>query len=470
MKNIAAVILAAGKGTRMKSGLVKVLHPAAGKPMIDWVVDAARSAGAAPIVLVVGHQADAVSNNFNNCRDIVSAMQEEQLGTGHAVACAGSALKDFSGTVLILCGDTPLLRPETLTSLIVFHQEQKSAVTVLTALMDNPFGYGRVIRDDNGRIQKIVEQKDATQEEQAVCEINSGIYCMESDFLFKNIGSISSDNAQGEFYLTDLVSMATAQGATCLARLTKDSGEIMGVNDRVQLAEAGRILRERINLEHMLSGVSIIDPVSTYIDHGVTIAQDTTIHPNCRISTGTVIGSNCIIESGTSIKKSIIGAGCHIKPNSMLDNAELRDEVTVGPMAHLRPGTLLHSHVKIGNFVETKKTVMGEGSKASHLSYLGDATIGQEVNIGCGTITCNYDGVNKFQTIINDRAFIGSDVQLIAPVTVGANALVAAGTTVIAEVPADALAIGRVRQRNMLGYRTKNPLEIGQDPVDADKV
>lgn len=459
MNNIAAVILAAGKGTRMKSSLVKVLHPAAGRPMINWPVDAARMAGAAPIVLVVGHQADAVKENFKNDQDIVCAMQEEQLGTGHAVSCAGEALKAFSGTVLILCGDTPLLRAATLVDLIEFHRSRNAAVTVLTAIMDNPYGYGRVIRDETGQIQRIVEQKDATQEELSVCEINSGIYCMESEFLFRNIGSINSNNAQGEFYLTDLISMATAQGVICLARSTADSSEIMGVNDRVQLAEAGRILRERINLEHMLSGVTIIDPANTYIDYGVSIAADTTIYPNCRISAGTNIGGDCIIESGATIKKSRIGSGCHIKANCMIDSAELFEDVAVGPMAHLRPGTVLHAHVKIGNFVETKKTVMGEGSKASHLTYLGDAEVGCDVNIGCGTITCNYDGVNKFKTKIGDRAFIGSDVQLVAPVTVGANALVAAGTTVTAEVPDNSLAISRVRQRNILGYRTRNPQE-----------
>lgn len=459
MNKIAAIILAAGKGTRMKSKLVKVLHPAAGRPMISWPVDAARTAGATPIVLVVGHQADAVRNSFRNDHDIVCALQEEQLGTGHAVSCAAEALKSFNGTVMILCGDTPLLRASTLVDLVEFHRSRKSSVTVLTAIMNDPFGYGRVIRDDNGQVLRIVEQKDATPEELAVQEINSGIYCMESEFLFSNINLISSDNAQGEFYLTDLISMANQQGVTCLAKSADDADEIMGVNDRAQLAEAGRILRHRINRSLMFSGVSMIDPDNTYIDFDVTVGPDTTIYPNCRISGGTVIGSDCTIESGSTINKSRIGAGCHIKANCMLDNAELHEEVTVGPMAHLRPGSILHSHVKIGNFVETKKTVMGEGSKASHLSYLGDAEIGREVNIGCGTITCNYDGVNKFKTIIGDRAFIGSDVQLVAPVTVGPNSLVAAGTTVTAEVPENSLAIARVRQRNILGYRLKNQSE-----------
>jgi len=456
MDNVAAVILAAGKGTRMKSGLVKVLHQAAGRPMIAWPVDAARAAGAKKIVLVVGHQADTVKAGFKDAEDISCALQEEQLGTGHAVACARPALRDFQGTVLILCGDTPLLRAKTLAQLIRQHRENRAAITVLTAVVDNPFGYGRVIRDADSQVSAIVEQKDATPEQQSVREINSGIYCMESDFLFNNIDSVSSDNAQGEFYLTDLIGIANSKSARCMSVTADDCDEIMGVNDRAQLAAASRILRQRINQQLMVSGVTIIDPGQTYIDHGVVIGCDCIIHPNSCISGTTVIGSGCTIEPGASISNCRIGNNCRIKASSVLEDSELHDDVSVGPMAHLRPGTVLHSHVKIGNFVETKKTVMGEGSKASHLTYLGDAVIGREANIGCGTITCNYDGVRKHRTEIGDRAFIGSDVQLVAPVTVGSNATVAAGTTVTAEVPADALAIARVRQRNILNWRMKN--------------
>jgi len=455
MNNVAAVILAAGKGTRMKSGVVKVLHPAAGRPMIDWVVDAARSAGAAPIVLVVGHQADAVRAAFHEAADIRCALQEEQLGTGHAVACARESLTGFGGTVLILCGDTPLLRTETLRGLIAYHRDNRASLTVLTAVLDNPHGYGRIVRGADGRVLRIVEQKDASQQEQSICEINSGIYCMETDFLFANIDSISSDNAQQEFYLTDLVSIAVKKGLICLGRSTNDADEIMGVNDRVQLAEASRILRHRINNDLMCDGVSLLDPERSYIDHGVLIGSDTVVHPNCTISGATVIGSGCIIENGVSIKGCSIGDGCHIKASSVLEDARLCSDVSVGPMAHLRPGTLLNNHVKIGNFVETKKAVMGEGSKASHLTYLGDAEIGSNVNIGCGTITCNYDGVNKHRTVIGDDVFIGSDVQLVAPVSVGRNSLVAAGTTVTLDVPPDSLAISRVPQVNKVGWRLK---------------
>ncbi len=455
MNTVAAVILAAGKGTRMKSGLVKVLHPAAGRPMISWVVDAALAAGAAPTVLVVGHQADAVEALFHGDTDIRCALQTEQLGTGHAVACARDGLAGFSGTVLILCGDTPLLRGETLQGLIAFHRENSAVLTVLTAVMNDPYGYGRVVRDTDGRVLRIVEQKDATPEEQTLCEINSGIYCMEADFLFANIDSLGSDNAQGEFYLTDLVAIAVQQGRVCLARPTDDPDEIMGVNDRAQLAEASRILRRRINRELMSSGVSLIDPGHTYIDHGVRIGPDTVVYPNCSISGATVIGSGCTIENGVSIVGGSIGDKCHIKAGSVLEDSELHSEVSVGPMAHLRPGTILNEHVKIGNFVETKKIVMGEGSKASHLTYLGDAEIGSNVNIGCGTITCNYDGVKKHRTVIGDDVFIGSDVQLVAPVSVGRNSLVAAGTTVTIDVPPDSLALSRVPQVNKEGWRLK---------------
>ena len=372
------------------------------------------------------------------------------------MACARDGLSGFSGTVLILCGDTPLLRAETLQGLIAFHRENGAALTVLTAVMDDPYGYGRVVRDTDGRVLRIVEQKDATPEEQAICEINSGIYCMEADFLFANIDSIGSDNAQGEFYLTDLVAIAVQQGLRlpgASARTTPD--EIMGVNDRAQLAEASRILRRRINRELMSSGVSLIDPGHTYIDHGVRIGPDTVVHPNCSISGATVIGSGCTIENGVSIAGCSIGDDCHIKAGSVLEDSELHAEVSVGPMAHLRPGTILSDHVKIGNFVETKKIVMGEGSKASHLTYLGDAEIGSNVNIGCGTITCNYDGVNKHRTVIGDDVFIGSDVQLVAPVSVGRNSLVAAGTTVTIDVPPDSLALSRVPQVNKEGWRLK---------------
>ena len=455
MESLASVVLAAGKGTRMKSALIKVLHPVAGRPMIVWPVTAAREAGADPIVLVIGHQASAVQGVFRGAADIRCAMQEEQLGTGHAVACALDSLAGFRGTVLILCGDTPLLRAETLQKLLACHRDNSAAVTVLTALLDDPYGYGRVVRDPSGRVTRIVEQKDADPEEQEIREINSGIYCMDSDFLFNNIKGLGNNNAQQEYYLTDLLAIAVRKELTCLAVQATDADEIMGVNDRIQLASADRILRSRINRDHMLNGVTIIDPDHTYIDHGVIIGSDTTIHPGCRIDGGTVIGEGCLIDGGVSISGCRIGDDCHVKAASVLEDSLLGEDVTIGPMAHLRPGTVLGDKVKIGNFVETKKIVMGEGSKASHLTYLGDAEIGRNVNIGCGTITCNYDGVNKHRTVIGDDVFIGSDVQLVAPVSVGRNSLVAAGTTVTSDVPPDSLAISRVPQVNKEGWRLK---------------
>ncbi len=455
MDSLAAIVLAAGKGTRMKSSLIKVLHPVAGLPMIAWPVAATRDAGSETIVLVIGHQANAVQGAFRGAADIRCAMQEEQLGTGHAVACALDALAGFRGTVLILCGDTPLLRSETLKTMLTYHQENRAAITVLTALMDDPYGYGRIVRNSSGGVSRIVEQKDADTGEQEIREINSGIYCMDSAFLFDNIKGIGNDNAQGEYYLTDLLAIAVRKGLTCLALQTADADEIMGVNDRVQLARAGRVLRGRINRDHMLNGVTIIDPDNTYIDHGVTIGADTVIHAGCRIGEATVIGSCCDIEQNVSITGCRIGDDCHIKASSVLEDSELGEDVAVGPMAHLRPGTILGNKVKIGNFVETKKIVMGYGSKASHLTYLGDAEIGRNVNIGCGTITCNYDGINKHRTVIGDDVFIGSDVQLVAPVSVGRNSLVAAGTTVTIDVPPDSLALSRVPQINKEGWRLK---------------
>jgi len=455
MKNIAAIILAAGKGTRMKSELIKVLHMVVGRPMIDWPLDAARAVGAQPVVVVVGHQADAVRKTFDGQSDIICALQTEQLGTGHAVGCAADALSGFSGTVLILCGDTPLLSGETLADLLNFHHSRAATVTVLTACLDNPHGYGRVVRYRDGRVVRIVEQKDATPEERDIHEINSGVYCVEADFLFSAIGSLGTDNAQNEYYLTDLVAVAAERSLVCLGMKITDSDEIMGVNDRSQLAVAARILRRRINRDHMLSGVSLIDPEHTYIDHGVSIGSDTVIHPNCHITGRTVVGTGCIIENGVSISDCHIGNACHIKSGSALESSELLDEVSVGPMAHLRSGTVLESRVKIGNFVETKKTILGKGSKASHLTYLGDAEIGRDVNIGCGTITCNYDGVSKHRTLIGDNVFIGSDVQLVAPVTVGQNSLVAAGTTVTKNVPPGSLVLGRTPQVNREGWRNR---------------
>ncbi|GAM09138.1 bifunctional protein GlmU [Geobacter sp. OR-1] len=455
MSEVAALVLAAGKGTRMKSGFVKVLHEAAGAPLIDWPVAAAREAGAGRVVLVAGHQADRVQAHFSTDPAVSFALQQEQLGTGHAVACAAGALEGFSGTILILCGDVPLIRPETLQGMLAAHRDLGAALTVLTTHVDNPFGYGRVVKGEGGRILRIVEQKDATPEELKINEINSGIYCVESEFLFAAVASLSNDNAQKEYYLTDIVLRAAEQELLALAFSVDDPDEVMGVNDRAQLAAAGAVLRKRINESLMLSGVTMIAPDTCYIDSGVKIGSDTIIHPNVHVSGNTIIGSECVIEPSVVIRNCTIADKVTLKAGSVMADSVIGEEAAIGPMAHLRPDSQLGAHVKIGNFVETKKIVMGEGSKASHLTYLGDASIGRDVNIGCGTITCNYDGVKKHRTVIGDGVFVGSDVQFVAPITVGANSLIAAGTTVTQDIPPDSLALARVPQVNKVGWVKK---------------
>ena len=364
------------------------------------------------------------------------------------------------GDVLILCGDVPLITRETLASLMDVHAGHGGTVTVLTARVPDPFGYGRVIKDDAGRVLMIVEEKDATPAQREVNEVNSGIYCVNASFLRDAVTKIGNDNAQQEYYLTDIIGLATAEGAACYTSTVADHMEVMGVNDRVQMSTAGAVLRRRINEAVMLSGVTLIDPLVTYIQQGTVIGRDTIIYPNSFIGGGTVIGEGCIIESSVTITSCRLADRVHIKAGSVLEESVVQSDVSVGPMAHLRPGTLLKDHVKIGNFVETKKAVMGEGSKASHLTYLGDCFIGKDVNIGCGTITCNYDGKKKHITVIEDGVFVGSDVQLVAPVTVGKNSLIAAGTTVTTDVPPDSLALSRTPQVNKEGWVAKRQLKI----------
>ncbi len=446
MKDVVAVVLAAGKGTRMKSDLVKVLHEVCGAPLLDWPVLAARNAGAERFVMVVGHQADRVKEHLAGDATVDFAIQEEQLGTGHAVSCARDLLEGFTGRVLILCGDVPLIRAETLKGMLAYHHERQATVTVMTTHLESPFGYGRVVKREGGRIVRIVEEKDATPDERHIHEINSGIYCVEADFLFDAVAGLSNDNAQGEYYLTDIITKAAALDLLAIAFPVSDPEEVMGVNDRQQLAAAGAVLRRRINESLMLAGITIVDPPSTYIDRDVCIGIDTIIHPNVHIIGKTVIGKGCIIEPSSLIRDCCIADRVTVKTGSVMTGSTIGEEAAIGPMAHLRPDTQLAAHVKIGNFVETKKIVMGEGSKASHLTYLGDATIGRDVNIGCGTITCNYDGVKKHRTVIGDGVFVGSDVQFVAPITVGSNSLIAAGTTVTQDIPPDSLALARIPQ------------------------
>jgi bifunctional UDP-N-acetylglucosamine pyrophosphorylase/glucosamine-1-phosphate N-acetyltransferase len=455
MAKISAIVLAAGMGTRMKSGLIKVMHPLAGPPMIDWPVEAAFEAGVASCVLVVGHQEEKVRAFFGDRSEINFAVQSEQLGTGHAVRCALPELAAGSATVLILCGDTPLIKGETLRGMLQAHQASGAAVTVMTAILAQPFGYGRVVKAGDGSIEAITEERDASPEERLIQEVNAGVYCVERAFLEQAVAQIKPHNAQGEYYLTDVVREAAKQGLKCRSFAVADAEEITGVNDRVQLAEAGRVLRARINQELMLSGVTMIDPQAVYIDRGVRVGCDTVIHPGATIIGQSVIGERCTIGQGTLISSCTLLNEVELKAGSVIENSTLGNAALIGPMAHLRPGCDLKDHVKIGNFVEAKKIVMGEGSKASHLTYLGDATIGKHVNIGCGTITCNYDGVKKHHTVIEDDVFVGSDVQFVAPVTVGRNSLIAAGTTVTMNIPPDSLAIARAPQVNKEGWKLR---------------
>ena len=450
---LAAVILAAGKGTRMRSEQPKVLHPVAGWPMVAYPARLAGQLGCRPTVLVVGHGAERVRETLAD-QEIRFALQAEQLGTGHALLCAQSALTGFAGTLLLLCGDVPLLRRETLAHLVARHQACGAAATVLTAELADPFGYGRVLRQGE-EVLGIVEQKDATVEQQAICEINTGIYAFEAPLVFALLEGLNCNNAQGEYYLTDVLAAVRAAGRKVAAVTLAEATEAMGINDRVQLAEASAIMRRRINEAHMRNGVTLMDPACTYIDPQVEIGPDTVLHAGVHLCGATRIGRDCTIEPHAVVRDCQIGDGVRIKAASVLEGSQVGEATDIGPMAHLRPGTVLAGHNKIGNFVETKKALIGLGTKASHLTYIGDAELGANVNVGCGTITCNYDGVNKHKTVIEDNVFVGSDTQFVAPVRIGRNSLVAAGTTVTKDVPADSLVLSRVPQKIIEGWRLR---------------
>lgn len=450
---LSVVILAAGKGTRMKSALPKVLHPLCGQPLIHYPVQLATGLGSATTVLVVGHGAGQVEAALDGAA-VCFALQAEQLGTGHALLCARAALAGVTGTILLLCGDVPLLQAATLDRLLAHHRDAQASVTVLTAQLANPHGYGRIVRDGD-EVVAIVEEKDATPELRQIREINTGIYCFEAPFVFEALQSVGRDNAQGEYYLTDVLAIARAAGRKVCAVMAPTAEETMGINDRVQLAEATAIMRRRINEAHMRAGVTLLDPATTYIDPGVVIAPDTVLHPNVHLRGKTAIASGSEIETGVMISDCTLAENVHVKAGSILEGSRVGAASNIGPMAHLRAGTVLAGGNKIGNFVETKKARLGMKSQASHLTYIGDAEVGERVNFGCGTITCNYDGVNKFQTTIGDDVFIGSDVQFIAPITVGSGALIGAGSTITRDVPADALAITRAEQKTIAGWAAK---------------
>ncbi|MGM0238445.1 bifunctional UDP-N-acetylglucosamine diphosphorylase/glucosamine-1-phosphate N-acetyltransferase GlmU [Enterococcus sp. AZ103] len=454
MEKRYTIILAAGKGTRMKSKLYKVLHPVAGKPMVEHIIERVIETKPSEIVTVVGHGAEKVKEQLGDRTEYV--VQEEQLGTGHAVMQAAEFLKGKKGTTLVISGDTPLLTSQTIDHLFDYHQGKKASATILTAHADDPTSYGRIIRDHVGIVEKIVEQKDATPEEIRIQEINTGTYCFDNEALFDALEKIGTNNAQGEYYLTDIIEILKADGKTVLAYQTEDFEESIGVNDRLALAEANRIMRRRINQMHMVNGVSFIDPATTYIDAGVEIGSDTIIEAGVQIQGKTVIGSDVVIGAHSKIVDSIVEDNVEIK-QSVIEEAIVRKNADVGPYAHLRPQAEIGEKAHIGNFVEIKKAQIGENTKVGHLTYVGDAVLGEDINVGCGVVFVNYDGKNKHQTVIGDHVFIGSSTNLVAPLTIEKNSVIAAGSTITEDVKEGDLAIGRARQVNKSGYASHLP-------------
>ena len=481
---LGVIVMAAGLGKRMKSAQVKVLHHVAGQPMVLYAVDVALQLAGHRIAVVVGHQSDRVRHVIESgiagrpgSQSVSIVEQTEQLGTGHAVMQSRSAFchgaDAYPTNYLILNGDTPLLKEETARELLRVHQSQGATVTILTTILDDPSGYGRVIRRPSGRyhqgeislsdVLKIVEDRDATPVEWATKEINVGTYVVSGQFLFDALDKLEPRNAQNEYYLTDIVQMAVAHGQRVAAVTLEDPEEGLGVNTRQQLAAAEQVVRQQIRERWLEAGVTMRDPGSVWIDAGVTIGRDTVLYPNVSLEGKTSIGEGTTIRSGVRISDCMIGNNVEILDHCVLRESQVDDQAHLGPFAHLRPGAILRRKAKVGNFVEMKKAELGEGSKANHLTYLGDACIGKGVNIGAGTITVNYDGVNKHQTVIEDHASVGSDTQLIAPVTIGAGSVVAAGTTVTQNVPADSLAIARVPQANREGWAARRRMLLTTD-------
>lgn len=451
----AAVVMAAGQGTRMKSSLAKVLHPVAGRAMIHYVVREALALGCSPVVVVVGHQRAevqaALAREFPG-KPVTCVVQEVQRGTAHAVACAQPALADFQGDVFILSGDVPGLPASVLEALDAAAGE--AAVGVLGMQLADPAAYGRLIQDAAGELCSIVEYKDATPTQRALNEVNAGVYRVQAGFLFDALARIDANNAQGEFYLTDIIglSVAAGLGARALVLRGRDAEAAFGVNDRVDLAAAEARMQSVLRRRLMLGGATLLAPESVTVHDGVTVGPDTLIEPGVMLLGRTHIGAGCVIEQGSRLEDTTVAEGAVVHAYTHTVDTVIGAGASVGPFARLREGTVLDARVKIGNFVETKKAVFGEGAKASHLSYLGDASIGAGANVGAGTITCNYDGKNKFRTEIGPGAFIGSDTQLVAPVRVGAGAFVGAGTTVTQDVPPGALALSRTPQKNIEGW------------------
>ena len=452
-REVLALVLAAGLGKRMQSKWSKLLHPLAGRPMVRHVVEATKDAGVARAVVVVGTQAEEVRRAIgDHDKRVAFAFQKDQLGTGHAVLCAERQFQGHLGDVLILNGDLPAIRPETLRTFVAYHRAHGAPLSLLTTVLGDPRGYGRVIRNYGGDLSRIVEESDATPDERATQEINCGIYCADSQALFRPLRRATRDNAQGEIYLTDLVEILRKDGRKVAAYRHPDPREVLGVNDRRELAGAARALYRRKADALMIAGVTLLDPETTYIDAQVSIGRDTVIEPGVMILGDTQIGAEARIGLGTRIADAAIGDATEILPYCVIGQSRIGRSCRIGPFAHLRPDSALDDETRVGNFVETKKTRLGRGSKANHLAYLGDAEIGRDVNIGAGTITCNYDGVAKHRTVIEDGVFIGSDTQLVAPVRVRKGAFVGAGSTITRDVPAHALALSRARQETKEGW------------------
>ncbi len=470
--------MAAGLGKRMKSKLAKVMHPVAGRPMVLYAVDLAQQLVGEHVAVVVGYQGKDVRAAIEASgprSPVMVVEQTQQLGTGHAVQQARDVFRRLGKTLstyLILNGDTPLLHMATLRALLRLHQDERAAVTLLTATPDDPTGYGRVVRAKDGRAQKIVEDRDATVAEKQIHEINVGTYVMDGPFLFDALDKLQPRNAQGEYYLTDVVALAVERGLRVSALAVREAAEGMGINTREQLAVAEQEIRRRICTRWMQEGVTLRNPATTSIDADVVIGRDTVIYPEVALEGRTTIGEDCIIRSQTRISDSVLGHRVVVQDHCVIREARLEDDAAIGPFAHLRPGAVLRRAAKVGNFVEMKKAELGEGSKANHLSYLGDAKIGKGVNIGAGTITCNYDGKQKHETVIGDDVFVGSDTQFVAPVTIGKGAVIAAGTTITADVPPDTLAIARVQQINRPGWASRQrALQTGvrRETVDVKR-
>jgi len=442
--NLSIIVLAAGQGVRMKSDLPKVMHPLAGRPMVSYVVEIAQALEPACLVVVVGHGAELVRQTLGD--GVAYAVQAEQLGTGHAVQQAAEAAAGRAETTLVLFGDTPLVRPETLRRAVACHQAEGAAVTMLSFCPGDPTGYGRIVRDEAGeRVVAIVEERDATPEERAIGEVSSGMYCFRDSWLWPNLTRLAADGApragHPEIYLTDLIAMAHQQGEAVIAVPMADAMEAIGLDQRAKLAQGEAEMRRRINERWMLAGVTMVDPATTYVDAGVEIGADTTIWPNTLLQGQTTIGRGCTIGPGTIVRDSSIGDGCRAEL-SVIEQATMDENSEIGPYGHLRKGAHLGPGVHMGNFGEVKNSYLGPGVKMGHFSYLGDATVGAETNIGAGTITCNYDGERKHPTVVGAGAFIGSDTMLVAPVKVGDGARTGAGSVVTRDVPAGSVAYG----------------------------